>query len=231
MKVTTHGDHLLQLERLRWSNAYLVREEDGFTLVDTSLKGSRDGILAAAREAGGEVRRIVITHAHDDHYGALEALRDALPGVEILMSARDAQLMRGDTTRVPGEPAGRLPKLAYSGVDVAPTKLLDEGERVGSLEVVFAPGHTPGQIALRDMRDGTLICGDAYLAFSGLFVTSQVKLRFPFPGLICWNKAEANTTAEKLRALDPSRLATGHGPVLDAPGAAMDKALSNAPRK
>jgi glyoxylase-like metal-dependent hydrolase (beta-lactamase superfamily II) len=44
------------------------------------------------------------------------------------------------------------------------SRTLAPGERVGSLEVIDAKGHTPGQIVLLDTRDRTLICGDAYSA-------------------------------------------------------------------
>jgi glyoxylase-like metal-dependent hydrolase (beta-lactamase superfamily II) len=40
MRSTTITDHLTQLTKLRFVNAYLVREDDGFTLVDTTRKGA-----------------------------------------------------------------------------------------------------------------------------------------------------------------------------------------------
>ena len=51
MQVTTLSPTLIQLTKSRFVNAYLVREDDGFTLVDTTLKGSGKDILAAARDA------------------------------------------------------------------------------------------------------------------------------------------------------------------------------------
>ena len=45
-----------------------------------------------------------------------------------------------------------------------------------------------------------------------------------------WHKPTALETARALRALDPARLAVGHGPIVDAPGAAMDKAIEKAAR-
>lgn len=232
MQTTHHGDHLVQLTQLKISNAYLVREEDGLTVIDTSVMGSAGGIQAAARALGQPIRRIVLTHAHSDHYGSLDALHAAVPDAEVLVSARDAILLRGDRSRQPGEPAGRLfPGVFLPPAKTRPTRTIEEGERVGSLEVVAAPGHTPGQIAFRDTRDGSLICGDAYLALGGLFVTTKPVRRFPVPALLgTWHKPTAYATAEKLRALDPTRLATGHGPVLEAPAAEMDRALREAPR-
>ena len=82
MESIHHGDHLVQLSRFKVSNAYLVREEDGLTLIDTSLAGSAQAILAAASELRSLIRRIVITHAHSDHYGSLDALHAKAPDAE-----------------------------------------------------------------------------------------------------------------------------------------------------
>lgn len=231
MSLTQHGEYLAQLTRLKISNAYLVREDDGLTVIDTSLQGSAGAIQAAARELGAPIRRIALTHAHSDHYGSLDALHKALPDAEVLVSARDARLLRGDLGPEPGEPSGRLFRgVFWPPAKTAPTRTIAEGDRVGSLEVIAAPGHTPGQMAFMDSRDGSLVCGDAYLSLGGLFVTTQPVRRFPVPALLgTWNKARANETARKLRELDPARLATGHGPVLERPGAEMDRAIREAP--
>lgn len=231
MSLTQHGEYLAQLTRMKISNAYLVREDDGLTVIDTSLQGSAGAIQAAARELGAPIRRIALTHAHSDHYGSLDALHEALPDAEVLVSARDARLLRGDLGPEPGEPSGRLFRgVFWPPAKTAPTRTIAEGDRVGSLEVIAAPGHTPGQMAFMDSRDRSLVCGDAYLSLGGLFVTTQPVLRFPVPALLgTWNKARANETARKLRELDPARLATGHGPVLEQPGAEMDRAIREAP--
>ncbi len=44
---------------------------------------------------------------------------------------------------------------------------------MGSLEVVPAPGHTPGQVALLDTRDRTLLCADAYSTLGGVATTAK----------------------------------------------------------
>ena len=52
MKTVNLTDNLIQLDRYRFVNAFLVREDDGFTLVDTTLGGAADGLIAAAATAG-----------------------------------------------------------------------------------------------------------------------------------------------------------------------------------
>jgi len=61
-------------------------------------------------------------------------------------------------------------------------------------------------------------------------VTTKPVKRFPVPALLgTWDKPSANATARKLLALAPSRLATGHGPLVEPAVPAMERALSEAP--
>jgi glyoxylase-like metal-dependent hydrolase (beta-lactamase superfamily II) len=219
---------LTRITRLGIVNAFLVEEEDGLTLVDTALPGSQKSILAAAGTLGRPIVRIVLTHAHQDHIGSLDALAGRLGGVEVAISGRDAKLLAKDMTPEPGEPADAKLRGGYSGARTRPTRLLSTGDRVGSLEVVAAPGHTPGQIALLDTRDRTLIAGDAFSTLGGVATTARPNPRFPLPALATWHRPTALATARALRALDPARLAVGHGKTVEAPGPAMDRAILRA---
>jgi len=210
-------------------NAFLVDEDDGLTLIDTTANpGAAKAILAAAGKHGRPIVRIALTHAHQDHIGGLDALAAQLPGVEVLISARDAKLLAKDMTPEPGEPADAKFRGGYSGAKTQPTRLLEPGDRVGSLEVVAAPGHTPGHIAFMDTRDRTLIAGDAYSTLGGVATTAKPNPRFPMPALATWHRPTALETARALRTLDPARLAVGHGRTVEQPGAAMDAAIARA---
>ena len=206
-------------------NSYLVAEDDGLTLVDTMLPRSEKQILAAAERLGAPIVRIVLTHAHGDHIGALDALAAALPDAEVLISSRDARLLAKDMSLDPGEPQDKL-RGDYRGAQTRPTRTFEPGDRIGSLEVVAAPGHTPGQVALLDTRDRTLYCADAYSTLGGVATSAKANWRFPLPALATWHKPTALASARELRALEPARLAPGHGKVVEAPGAAMDRAIA-----
>ena len=210
---------------LGFVNAYLVREDDGLTLIDALLPGGQKKILAGAETLAAPIMRIALTHAHGDHIGSLDKLAAALPDAEVLISARDERLLRKDKTMDPGEPESKL-RGSYPGAKTRPTATFTAGERVGSLEIHAAPGHTPGQVAFLDPRDGTLYCGDAYSTLGGVATTAKPNPRFPLPGLVTWHRPTALATAQALRALAPARLAPGHGKVVEAPGAAMDRAIA-----
>jgi glyoxylase-like metal-dependent hydrolase (beta-lactamase superfamily II) len=216
---------LTRVSRFGFVNAYLVAEHDGLTLVDTGLPRSGKAILSAAGRLGAPIVRIALTHAHGDHIGSLDELARALPGVEVLISARDARLLNKDKTMDPGEPRDKL-RGSYPGAATAPTRTLQAGDRVGSLEVVAAPGHTPGHVAFLDTRDRTLLCGDAYTTLAGVATTAKGNARFPLAAMATWHRPTALHSARALRALDPARLAPGHGKVVDAPGTAMDAAIA-----
>jgi glyoxylase-like metal-dependent hydrolase (beta-lactamase superfamily II) len=210
-------------------NCYIVREDDGFTLIDAALEGSAKKILLAAKKLGAPIVRIVLTHAHGDHVGALDALHDALPNAEILISARDARLLRGDTSIDPDEPPVKL-RGSVKSCKTQPTRLLAAGDRIGSLEVIPCPGHTPGHIAFLDTRDRSLIAGDAFQTRGGVAVAGTLRPLFPFPALATWHKPTALISAKHLRELRPSHLAVGHGNVLVDPLSAMDRAIVEAER-
>jgi glyoxylase-like metal-dependent hydrolase (beta-lactamase superfamily II) len=81
-------------------------------------------------------------------------------------------------------------------------------------------------VAFLDTRDRTLLCGDAFTTINGVQTTAKTTLRFPLASMATWNPSIEIATAKTLRALDPARLAPGHGKIVDAPGAAMDTAIA-----
>jgi glyoxylase-like metal-dependent hydrolase (beta-lactamase superfamily II) len=208
-------------------NAYLVREPDGLTLIDTTLPQGAKRILAAARDLGAPIRRIALTHAHGDHIGALDRLHAELPEAEVIISTRDARLLAKDRTLDPGEPQIKL-RGGYPGAETRPTRTVADGEMVGSLRVIANPGHTPGHVAFLDERDQTLFCGDTFSTLGGMATSARLNPRFPLIFMGTWSRPMVLDSARALRALDPARLAPGHGRIVEQPAAEMDAAIARA---
>ena len=220
LKSTPVSENLTQLTRMRFVNAFLVREDDGFTLVDTTFSGGADSLLAAARSAGAPIVRIALTHGHGDHVGSADALKGQLgDAVQVAMPELDARIHAGEQV-VEGKLPGSWPKLQTS-----PDLRLNPGDRVGSLEVVATPGHTPGHVSFLDTRDRSVIAGDVFTSYGGLQVSDHFSFPFPLAAMATWDKAKDRESARALRALDPSVLVVGHGPVVRNPGPAMDRAI------
>ncbi|WP_145050229.1 MBL fold metallo-hydrolase [Paenibacillus xylanexedens] len=219
------------LPRLFPVNVYLVEEDAELTLIDAGMPFSLKGILATAQSLNKPITKVILTHAHGDHVGALDGLKNALPNVEVLISRRDATLLTGDASLLPDEPQTPVRGSVPKNINTRPDRLLEDGDRIGSLLAIATPGHTPGHMAFMDTRSGVLIAGDAYQLQGGLAVAGQLRPLFPFPALATWHRETALASAKRLAELEPSVLAVGHGRMLRQPAAAMRAATADAAQR
>jgi glyoxylase-like metal-dependent hydrolase (beta-lactamase superfamily II) len=126
--------------------AYLVPHATGVVLVDTGMGAAGVALDAALTEAGAawpDVSHVLITHAHPDHVGALDHVREAAPAAAVMASPMDGL-------------AGLHP--------------LADRDVIGPLRVVASPGHTPGHLSFLDEERGVLLVGDCLGVASGRLV-------------------------------------------------------------
>ena len=162
--------------------AYLWRDADAVTIIDTGPSGSGPEIIAAIGELGltpMDVRFIVLTHFHDDHAGAAHALR-AWTGAPVVAHRLDAPAIRGDVAGpepcftdaerlLHAQVAAGLPPAPASPVDVEVVggEVLDVG---GGAELISTPGHTDGSVAVHLRQQGVLFTGDIVAEHQGAIV-------------------------------------------------------------
>jgi glyoxylase-like metal-dependent hydrolase (beta-lactamase superfamily II) len=139
------------------------------------------------------------------------------------MPELDARIHAGE------KPEGKLPG-SWPTIATVPDVRLNAGDRVGSLEVIPSPGHSPGHVAFLDTRDRTLIAGDVFTSYGKVAVSNHFYLRFPLAAMATYDKAEDLRSARALRALEPRLLVVGHGPATPSPADAMDAAIARAAR-
>lgn len=176
----------LPFDGLRAVNGYVLMEADGPVLVDPgwAMRDTEKALVAALRELGcelGDVTVCVATHLHWDHYTQALILREKL-GTRVLLGRGERHTIAAFDYRN-GLHAGEVVELRRSGapelaeriaevfpelreLDMPfepPDEWLDDGDRVGRLDVVATPGHTRGHVVLLDEANQLLLTGDHVL--------------------------------------------------------------------
>jgi glyoxylase-like metal-dependent hydrolase (beta-lactamase superfamily II) len=149
-------------------HVHVLDTADGELLVDCGARGSEDALLAGLRAVSADPQRVLITHAHVDHWGLASTLTDrvlAHPGVlSTLRFASNGTAPQG----VNGWPEAREMHKAFAGfgdlvAGVPEVEPIADGDRLGDWTVLWTPGHDPGHVCLYRETDGVLLCGDLLL--------------------------------------------------------------------
>ncbi|MBO2536870.1 MULTISPECIES: MBL fold metallo-hydrolase [Rummeliibacillus] len=209
-------------------NCYIIEEQNELTVIDAGIPASFKGIVKVIEQLNKPLTNIVLTHAHEDHIGSLEHLKEQYPAACVSISIRDSRLLKGDRSLDAHEPQMPIKGGVPKNLQIVPDRLLKEGDTIGSLEVVETPGHTPGSISLFVKNTKAMIVGDALQTKGKVAVSGQFVLLFPFPTLATWNKELALKSAKKILNFNPSLLAVGHGEMIEDPEAVIQIAIKEA---
>lgn len=217
---------------LRWVNSYVWEGRDGLTIVDPGLHDEPtkaawcEAFQALGRDVG-DVRRIVLTHYHPDHYGMAGWLQQA-SGAPVYLTdeGRDAARRFWDPSGKQGEEladffrahgmteawaAQMAPHLEQLRGWVEPhpevTPMADGDEiPLGDrpFRVLVTPGHADGHVCLYDPQEGRLVVGDLVLPH----ITPNVSV---WPGCDPNPLQSFLSSLERVAALQVREALPGHG--------------------
>lgn len=164
------------------------------------------------------LRGVILTHSHRDHSGSAQALQAM--GLELMAHRQEVPYLTG-LIHMPKYGPGRghvlhrverrlLPKMSLSQI-----RNLDTGEFVlgSAWQVLHAPGHTPGSLALWNANSGALLSGDT-------LTTSFGAPRGPHP-VYTADLPRALSSAQRLLNMEPRFIYPGHGRVVS--GSAFER--------
>ncbi len=195
-------DGIWTFTRLRVGRVYLVEEEDGYTLIDASLPNAGATILAEMAAVGlahERLKRIVITHAHPDHVGAIPALK-AATGAEVIVPAGERAAFDGEIPIPSASGWLKPPKTILKGMRAART--IVDGDVVGSLQAVATAGHAPGHLSYWHSEKRVLFTGDV--------IFHVRKMRLPYKPLTV-DMDENVRSIGRLAHFNPTIICFGHG--------------------
>jgi glyoxylase-like metal-dependent hydrolase (beta-lactamase superfamily II) len=236
-------------ENAPWhTNIYLIEGSDGHILVDSgwdsqeSLWALQEGIKAANLKLR-DIKKVVITHIHPDHYGLSTKLKQ-ICGAQVAIHRIDAGFIfpryknfdglikkTEELLRQNGVPEDELLQLKeaslwmnkYVTPDLPEVKL-EDGDTISNdsfeFDVLWTPGHSPGHVCLYEREKKFILTGDHVLYDTTTHVGFNPQSGDnPLGDYI--------SSLKKLERLKVNFILPGHGPVFNALGLRIEKILQH----
>ncbi len=191
------ADGVTMLRSSAGSHVFLVQADESI-LIDTGNRGQFESIRSELQSLGAEqLAAILLTHHDVDHIGNARRLQERT-GARVWASPEDIPYIVGEKHR-PGI------KWIVQSI-IRPERPIIGGaytpeQRFGEIQVIRAPGHTPGHVMFLYRR--VLFSGD-------LFATKNGELRL-FPAYFTWNQQEVLKSLALLKTLEFDWLCPAHG--------------------
>ena len=228
-------------------NWYVVEEDGRLAVVDAGAPKYRPQLdvgLARLGRSLGDVAAIVLTHAHSDHTGFAEALRQET-GVPVYVHADDESLAATGKQDAKRE-ASFLPYLRFGHAwrllfhlagagamkprPIRDVTTYEDGETLdvpGRPRVVHTPGHTSGHCSLYFEAAGALIAGDELCTLNPFTGARGPQL---MPRAFNVSSAKCLDSLTKLADIEAGVVAVGHGePWREGVAAAVERVRATGP--
>jgi len=199
---------------VRETNCYLLRGESGTVLIDPGPPGGAAAVAAHAAVAGigpEDVRLILVTHGHLDHYGCAAEVKTWC-GAPVAAQRGEPAFSRDRRNALPPSQTlrGSVIRSIYLGLSplarfrpLEADLLIDEGADLSAYgfdgQVLLVPGHSPGSLAV------VTAGGDAFVG--DLFVNYAV----PSQPIYLSDRQAWERSLERIRELHPQMVYVGHG--------------------
>ena len=144
-------------------NMLLLENDDGWTLVDTGVESSADRIREALSALGSgpeDIRRIFLSHHHDDHTGGLKGIIEWAPDAEVGATEYEAYVVSGKLP--PAPPSNPIVRRLAQGMSVPTSpveKILREGDLVAGFRTSPSRAQPRHARCLRDFSRRTAVHG------------------------------------------------------------------------
>lgn len=200
-------------------HAFLIDDGHQLTLIDTLFDTDAHRVLATTKRLGrtpSDLKHIVLTHGHRSHLGGLAKLK-RLSGATVYAHSWEADIIAGERKAQPVTFRPMRPLHVWSqvyplqlglnfGLSPHPPCQVDEvtedGDAIGPLQVVHAPGHSPGHLAFYWSERRALIAGDAIATWPRVAAG--------------WNNFNLNpsqhrSSLQRMATFDVNVIGVGHG--------------------
>ena len=199
------------------------------TLFDSDGRRLFDQIRALGKSPR-DLKRIILTHAHRSHLGGLRALKEQ-SGATVYAHEWEADIISGDRKAqgVMLRPVAPLRVYylqlgLYLGIGKHKACLVDQtlkdGDHVGPLQVIGAPGHTPGHLGFHWPERNVLFAGDA-IATWPVFAAGWAGFTLNFK--------QSRDSLGRFADVGADVVAVGHGEPITSGGAPRVRSLLDLP--
>ena len=236
----------LPMDGLRAINVYVVRHDDGLTLIDGGwhIDVARTLLEKSLGQIGagfGDIRRFLVTHVHRDHFTMATVLGQEL-GIDVALGLGEKPALDLLNSTLTENPFHAVLRTAGAGAIAEEWQRLDDGEEgdprlwkhptswldgdheitVGSrtIDAVHTPGHTPGHFVFAERAAGLLFAGDHVLPT----ITPSIGFTVP-PTALPLGDFMASLT--KVRSLPDLTILPAHGPVAPSSHERVDQLLGH----
>jgi hydroxyacylglutathione hydrolase len=205
---------LIQRLGVHGTNCYLIEGQDGTLVVDPGPPTGVATVIRQTQAAGitpEQIRLILITHGHLDHYGAareLQAWCQAPIAAHSLAPAfsqeRRSAIPPGQTLRaslIRGLYLLFVPLLRLEPLQA--DLYLEEGDNLSAhgldARMLLVPGHAPGSLAILT-SEGDIFVGDLFVNYT-----------LPSQPLYLSDRAAWQRSRDRVQAIGPRQVYVGHG--------------------